>query len=86
MPPPKVMGHITDFSVDPDDVRIDNKVGITILVCTHLLNQRVDYYQTCLDRSLGQLKGLFKFSVTFTSCRRTCTAILFSLKTCLLNK
>ena len=86
MPPPKVMGHIIGFSVDPDDVRIDNKVGITVLVFTYLLNQREDYYQTCMDRSLGQLKGLFKFLVTFTSCSRICTNILFSLKMCLLNQ
>ena len=48
-------GHIS-FSADPGRRRRRDS-----LVSPYLLNQWVEFYQTCMDISLGQAKELIKF-------------------------
>ena len=56
MPPPKVKGGHISFSADPGRRRRRDS-----LYPPYLLNQRVEFYQTCMDTSLDA-KELMTFS------------------------
>ena len=56
VPPTKGEGGHISFSVDPGRRRRRDS-----LYLPYFLNQWVEFYQTCMDTSLGQAKKLIKF-------------------------
>ena len=55
------------FLCPPSKVREDISVSVRIqFVSTIFLESMGEFYQTCIDTSLGQAKELIKFLVTLT--------------------